>query len=201
MTYRKKRLLIIQTILFFTALVLFFTFYYEEKTEVDNIEIKPNKTVVSEQEQSNFFEDVEYKGIDANGNRYLLKSELATFNEDNPELIDMRGMHAIFYFRDGNILNIYGDKGKYNNKTNDMEFRENVKVEQDQNLIFANNLDYFNLDKKINIYGNVRGKSLDGNFSSDILKLNIENQLVEILMENKEKQVNLNLKKWKKVLE
>ena len=195
MTYRKKRLLIIQTILFFTALVLFFTFYYEEKTEVDNIEIKPNKTVVSEQEQSNFFEDVEYKGIDANGNRYLLKSELATFNEDNPELIDMRGMHAIFYFRDGNILNIYGDKGKYNNKTNDMEFRENVKVEQDQNLIFANNLDYFNLDKKINIYGNVRGKSLDGNFSSDILKLNIENQLVEILMENKEKQVNLNLKK------
>ena len=195
MTYRKKRLLIIQTILFFTALVLFFTFYYEEKTEVDNIEIKPNKTVVSEQEQSNFFEDVEYKGIDANGNRYLLKSELATFNEDNPELIDMRGMHAIFYFRDGNILNIYGDKGKYNNKTNDMEFRENVKVEQDQNLIFANNLDYFNLDKKINIYGNVRGKSLDGNFSSDILKLNIENQLVEILMENKEKKVKLNLKK------
>ncbi len=195
MTYRKKRLLIIQTILFFTALVLFFTFYYEKKIEVDNVEMKPNKTVVSEQEQSNFFEDVEYKGIDANGNRYLLKSELATFNEDNPELIDMRGMHAIFYFRDGNILNIYGDKGKYNNKTNDMEFRENVKVEQDQNLIFANNLDYFNLDKKINIYGNVRGKSLDGNFSSDILKLNIENQLVEILMENKEKQVNLNLKK------
>ena len=31
--------------------------------------------------ESNFFEDVEYKGIDANGNRYLLKSKIASFNE------------------------------------------------------------------------------------------------------------------------
>ena len=31
--------------------------------------------------ESNFFEDVEYKGIDVNGNRYLLKSKIASFDE------------------------------------------------------------------------------------------------------------------------
>ena len=36
----------------------------------------------------------------------------------------MEGMKATFYFKDGKILRVSGEKGKYNNKTNDMEFRE-----------------------------------------------------------------------------
>ena len=106
----------------------------------------------------------------------------------------MIGMHATFYFKDGKILNIYGDEGKYNNKTNDMEFRENVRVVQDLNKIFAENLDYFNVKKIINIYGNVRGIGLDGNFTTDILELDIENQTVDFSMKSNEK-VNVNLKR------
>ena len=75
-----------------------------------------------------------------------------------------------------------------------MKFREEVKVVQAENKIFADNLDYFNLKKLINIYGNVVGESLDGNFSSDILNLNIDNQSVDFLMNNNE-QVKINLKK------
>ena len=44
------------------------------------------------------------------------------------------------------------------------------------------------------MYGNVRGKSLDGNFSSDILNLNIDNQLVDILMNDNGEQVKDKLK-------
>ena len=65
---------------------------------------------------------------------------------------------------------------------------------QAENQIFADNLDYFNLKRLINIYGNVKGKSLDGNFSSDILNLNIDDQSVDFLMNNNE-QVKINLKK------
>ena len=71
---------------------------------------------------------MQYQGLDANGNRYLLQSELASFDEENPELINMVNMMATFYFKNGQEINIYGDKGKYNNKTNDMEFRNNVRV-------------------------------------------------------------------------
>ena len=65
---------------------------------------------------------------------------------------------------------------------------------QAENKIFANNLDYFNVKKIIKVYGNVKGESLDGNFTSDILNLNIENQSVDFLMDNNE-QVKINLNK------
>ncbi len=196
MSYRKKKLIIIQIFLFLLAVILIYSFYYRGNNNIKSVKKTPNKDItnIEKDESSNFFEDVEYKGIDANGNRYLLQSKLATFNEQNPELIDMIGMHATFYFKDGKILNIYGDEGKYNNKTNDMEFRENVRVVQDLNKIFAENLDYFNVKKIINIYGNVRGIGLDGNFTTDILELDIENQTVDFSMKSNEK-VNVNLKR------
>ena len=83
----------------------------------------------------------------------------------------------------------------YNNKTNDMQFRENVKVVQADNTILADNLDYFNIKRIIKVYGNVRGKSLDGNFNSDILNLNINNQSVDFLMNDNKEQVKINLNK------
>ena len=58
----------------------------------------------SRRSSGKFFENVEYRGIDANGNRYLLKSDFATFEKDKPELIKMAGMNAIFYFKDGKEL-------------------------------------------------------------------------------------------------
>ena len=196
MSYRKKKLIIIQSFLFLLAVILIYSFYYRGNNNIKSVKKTPNKDItnIEKDESSNFFEDVEYKGIDANGNRYLLQSKLATFNEQNPELIDMIGMHATFYFKDGKILNIYGDEGKYNNKTNDMVFRENVRVVQYLNKIFAENLDYFNVKKIINIYGNVRGIGLDGNFTTDILELDIENQTVDFSMKSNEK-VNVNLKR------
>ena len=201
MSARKKRLILIQAILLIAAMLLLYIFYYQ-----DNINKKPSEEVKTENEnleklsQSNYFEDVEYKGIDANGNRYLLQSKIATFGEENPELVNMTKMNATFYFKDGKILKVSGETGTYNNKSNDMEFRDNVIVVQSDNRIFADNLDYLNLKRLIKVYGNVRGESLDGNFTSDVLNLNIDNQSVDVFMINNE-QVKINLEKWKKALE
>ena len=195
MSYRKKRLFLIQATLLMVAILLLYIFYYR-----DNVTEQAVEKVLIENEklekfgESNFFEDVEYKGIDANGNRYLLKSNIASFSDESPELVKMIGMNATFYFKDGKVLKVSGKSGTYNNKTNDMQFRDEVKVVQASNRIFADNLDYFNLKRLIKVYGNVQGKSLDGNFTSDILDLNIENQSVDFLMDNNE-QVKINLNK------
>ncbi len=195
MSIRKKRLIFIQTVLLLTAIFLLYIFYYQDDNSNEAVEkIKIQNESIEKLGESNFFEDVEYKGIDANGNRYLLKSKIASFDDKSPELVNMKGMSAIFYFKDGTILNVSGKTGMYNNKTNDMQFRENVKVVQANNRIFADNLDYFNLKRLIKVYGNVRGESLDGNFNSDILNLDINNQSVNFLMNNNE-QVKINLKK------
>ena len=195
MSTRKRKLIFIQTLLLTVAILLLYIFYYKGNVnDKTTEEIKIENKKIDTLNETNFFENVEYKGIDANGNRYLLKSKIASFNNDKPELVNMVGMNAIFYFKDGTILKVSGKNGVYNNKTNDMQFREEVKVTQAENQITADNLDYFNLKRLINIYGNVVGKSLDGNFSSDILNLNIDDQSVDLLMNNNN-QVKINLEK------
>ena len=195
MSIRKRKLIFIQTVLLSVAILLLYIFYYKGNVnDRTTEEIKIENKKIEKLSETNFFENVEYKGIDANGNRYLLKSKIASFDNDKPELVNMVGMNAIFYFKDGTILKVSGNNGVYNNKTNDMQFREEVKVVQAENQITADNLDYFNLKRLINIYGNVVGKSLDGNFSSDILNLNIDDQSVDLLMNNNN-QVKINLEK------
>ena len=198
MSARKKKLIFIQSILLISAILLLYIFYYND--DQNKIEVKIENKKIEQLSETNFFENVEYKGIDATGNRYLLKSQIASFDNEKPEIVNMEGMKAVFYFKDGTILQVSGNKGIYNNKTNDMQFRKEVKVIQADNQIKADNLDYFNSKGLINIYGNVEGKSLDGNFTSDILNINIDNQSIDFLMNN-DNQVKINLKKWKKVLE
>ena len=195
MSARKKRLIFIQAMLLSAAMLLLYIFYYKGNIKDNNIEVvKIEDKKIEKLSESNFFENVEYKGIDASGNRYLLKSRIAYFDDKKPELVNMEEMEAIFYFKDGTILKVFGNNGIYNNKTNDMKFRDEVKVVQSNNQIYADNLDYFNSKRIINIYGNVFGKSLDGNFNSDILNINIDNQSVDFLMNNND-QVKINLKK------
>ena len=192
MSSRKKKLFFIQIILLTVAVLLLYIFYYNDnESRIEKVKVENKK--IEELSENNFFEDVEYKGIDSNGNRYLLNSKIASFDENNPELVKMIEMNATFYFKNGKTLKVSGKSGMYNNKTNDMEFRGDVRVVQADNKIFADNLDYFNLRKKIKVYGNVEGKSLDGNFSSDILNLDIDNQSIDFLMNNRE-QVKINLK-------
>ena len=193
MSARKKKIIFIQSILLIVAVLLLYIFYYNDNgNKIEKVEIDNKK--IEELSEGNFFENVEYKGLDASGNRYLLKSQIASFNNEKPELVNMEGMKAIFYFKDGTILKVFGNNGTYNNKTNDMQFKNEVKVTQADNQIKADNLDYFNSEGLINVYGDVEGKSLDGNFTSDILNLNIDDQSVDMLMNNYE-QVKINLKK------
>ena len=195
MSARKKRLIFIQAMLLSAAMLLLYIFYYKGNIKDNNIEVvKIEDKKIEKLSESNFFENVEYKGIDSSGNRYLLKSQIAYFDDKKPELVNMEGMEAIFYFKDGTILKVSGKNGIYNNKTNDMKFRDEVEVIQSNNKIYADNLDYFNFKRIINIYGNVFGKSLDGNFNSDILNINIDNQSADFLMNNND-QVKINLKK------
>ena len=195
MTNRKKKILLAQDFIFIVAIsLLFFTY-----TSKDEGKISPviTKNLPSNQEinksKKNYFEDVEYKGIDLNGNRYVIESEVADFELDNPELINMKIMSATFYFKDGTILTVKGDYGNYNNITNDMEFRENIKAVYADNILFADNLDYLNLKNKITIYGNVKSESINGNIQADKLVFDLSAKTLDVSMFDQDK-INVNIK-------
>ena len=197
MTNRKKNILLIQALIFISAILLIYFTYGNKSQKVEN---KNNISGTAKEEgsekkddaQSNTFLDVEYKGVDLRGNRYEVKSEVADFKIDNPEIINMKIMSAIFYFKDGTILKVKGDYGTYNNKNNDMSFRENVNAEYEKNYLFADNLDYFNTKNSLTIYGNVSAESIKGSIIADNLEFDLLEQTLDISMLNN-KQVDMKL--------
>ena len=188
MTYRKKKLLLIQISIFIFACSLIFFSYYNQNSQIllkvnkSNSSIEKKKLLT--EKESNTFENIEYNGIDLNGNRYLIKSENADFDVDKPELINMKVMQSIFYFKDGTTLYVTGDYGTYNNKTNDMTFRDNIVALYLDNKLYADNLDYFNTKSLLIVYGNVQSESPEGNIEADNLKVDLSTKTLNLSMFN-----------------
>ncbi len=197
MINRKKKIFLIQISLFTLAsLLIYFTYYYNKGDQSRSIEKNPVMTEdqKTDDPNKNVFNDVEYWGRDEVGNRYVIRSEIADFDVDKPELINMKIMEAIFYFKDGTILKVQGDYGTYNNKTNDMKFRENIKAGYEENNLFADNLDFLNSKSLVNVYGNVRTDNNQGSMSADKLRFDLSSRVLDISMFDEDK-VNLKLKK------
>ena len=158
MTKRKKKNLLIQSFIFILAIVLLYNTYKDKDQKPERVSNNTTeKAVINEDEKkTNRFENVEYKGIDLNGNRYTIKSEIADFELETPNKINMNIMTAIFYFKDGSVLKVRGDRGTYNNQNYNMTFRDNIVAEYGENFLFADKLDYLNTDSLLTISGNVR---------------------------------------------
>jgi len=198
-TNRKKNILLIQALIFITAILLIYYTYGNKGQKADNrnnisdIAKKGSSEKEGDESQSNTFLDVEYKGVDLRGNRYEVRSEKANFKINSPEIINMEVMTAIFYFKDGTILKVKGNRGTYNNKNNDMSFRENVNAEYEKNYLFADNLDFFNTKNSLTIYGNVRTESIKGSMVADNLEFDLLKQTLDIsMLGNKQIDMKLN---------
>tara|TARA_B100001778_G_C18328760_1_gene512006 strand:- start:92 stop:688 length:597 start_codon:yes stop_codon:yes gene_type:complete len=195
-TKRKKKLLTIQILLFSLATILiFFTYYGKNDNKFDNKKTKTETKPIEKDadDKTTSFENIEYKGVDLEGNRYIIKSELADFSLENPELINMRIMSAIFYLKDGSILKIKGDWGSYNNQTYDMKFRENIETKYKDNFIYSEKLDYLNSKQLLTVSGNVKTKSLQGNIEADRLLFDLSLNTLDISMFD-ENQVKVKMK-------
>ena len=106
MTKRKKRLLIIQIFLIiFSLVIIFYTYNYSNNFENEEIiskslQEKIEKDLNNQDVDGDVFYNIEYSGIDLNGNRYILKSEEARNQNQNQNLVSMKGVSGIFYFKD-----------------------------------------------------------------------------------------------------
>ena len=199
MMNRKKKLLTIQLFLLtFAILIIYFTYYKKELGEENEIISKSVKEKVEQQnkensENSDLFFNVEYSGLDLNSNRYLLKSKEAYLDKLKPEIVYMKTVHAIFYFKDETILYIWSDNGIYNNKTLDMNFEKNVKAEYLESQLFAEKAIYSNSENYLSIYENVRVNDIRGNLIADKLVFDIKKQILDITSFNNGK-INANVK-------
>tara|TARA_B100000941_G_C28399770_1_gene497418 strand:+ start:335 stop:937 length:603 start_codon:yes stop_codon:yes gene_type:complete len=191
---RKKKLRIIQfSLLIFSLIIIYLTYYNKEDSNTDLVEAEQVKEALKDEDDKDLFFNIEYTGLDLRGNRYLLKSEKARLDEFKPEIVYMETVHAIFYFKDNTILYIWSDEGIYNNKNFDMEFSKNVKANYMDSELFAEKANYSNTGNYLSIYENVRINDIRGNLIADKLLFDIKKQNLAITSFNDGK-INANIK-------
>ena len=201
MTKRKKRLRILQLFLLFLGLsIIFFTYTNKERKSEIIIPKSQQKKINSQLtdkklENTDIFYNIEYSGLDLAGNRYTLKSEEAYNNKSNNELINMKFVEAIFYFKDDTILYVKSNEGLYNNKTLDMNFYGNVTAKYQESELFAEKAEYSNLRSYLTISENVEIKDVKGSVFAEKLLFDIKKQKLNIASFNGGKvSANLSLK-------
>ena len=197
---RKKKLRLIQSfLLIFALLAIYLTYYQKETDETKEIISSSSKEKLKElssqdnSEKKDMFFDIEYSGIDLNGNRYLLKSEEANLDGIKPEIVYMKIVNAIFYFKDDTTLYVWADSAVYNNKTLDIKFEDNVRANYLESKLFADKADYSNTDNYLSIYENVKINDKRGNLIADKLLFDITEQKLDITSFNNGK-INANVK-------
>ena len=128
MINRKKKIITIQLFLFISGVLILVYTYFGENNKQDlsaqKEQIKINKQSLDNKNNKDVFYNVQYSGIDLSGNRYIIKSKVAENDKENLELVNMKSVEAIFYFKDNSQLKIFSDRGFYNSKTLDIKFKK-----------------------------------------------------------------------------
>jgi len=196
----KKKLKFIQFFLLIFAITIIYITYYKKDLAIDEeIISQSTKEKLEKQrkegssDEGDIFFNVEYKGLDLNGNRYLLQSEEAYLDVDDPSIVYMTIVKAIFYFKDNSTLYIWASNGIYNNKTFDMQFKNNVKAKYLGSLLFAEKAEYSNTKNYLTISENVKINDKRGNLIADKLLFDITKQKLDITS-FRDKKINANIK-------
>ena len=178
----------IQTFLFVLGIMLilitYFYFPYKNKSIVEkNIQedIPPVSDDLSDKSTS--FESLEYKGLYDLDKTFVVKSEKAHINQNEPDIVHMTNMHVVLYLSEGRVVNILSDKGTYNKTNYDCFFEQNVKASDGETEIFSENLELSGNKNIVKIYNNVKINYPTGSFlQADNIDYNFETKYFKVSM-------------------
>ena len=202
MIQRKKKILFLQLSLLILGIIIIIVTYLKNEDSSDKkIILKSTEEKIAkkledndkENINSNTFLNIEYSGLDFSGNRFILESKEATTISTNSEIVDLKGVKAVFYFKDDTILIVKSNFGRYNSKTLDMKFSEKVIATYNDNILNADNAEYTNSLGKLIISNKVKIYSTEGDLLADKLTFDVKNQILEIDSFN-ENKINANIR-------
>ena len=203
MTERIKKLRFIQvSLLAIGLLIIFFTYSGRQNSVKEEIISQETQKKIQKQineerqaEGGDIFYNIEYSGLDLSGNRYILKSEEASNEKTNKDIVNMRIVEAMFFFKDDTELRISSDSGTYNNKTLDMSFNGNIKASYEGSNLYAQKAEYSNSKSFLIISDEVKIDDIRGSMVADKLYFDIKKQTLNIASSNDKKiNTNVNLK-------
>lgn len=159
----------------------------KEKQLAQNQTKEKKEDLQIDEEKSNVFQNVEYKGFYDLNKPFIVKSEEAHVKMENPDLIYMSSMTVTLFMNDGRIVTITSDDGRYNKKTYDCFFENNVKATDSEVVISAQNLDLIASNETATAYKDVHLKTNVGSMKADKVDYNFKTNYYKISMLDDEK--------------
>ena len=197
MKVNKKLLQII--LIFFGLFLIIATYFYYPTIGRDKLSksvVQDDKSLTVEKDkQDNTFEEVEYKGLYDFDKPFIILSEKAFILSENPDIVHMTNIKISLEMKDGRIVVITGDKGKYNKNTYDCFVENNVKATDGDIVITSENLDLLATKDIVSIYNEVKLISKNGSLKADKVYYDFESKNYKISMYDKDK-VKIKFIEW-----
>ena len=179
----KKNQKRIQAILLLVGvLLILFTYFYPNIVKKD---IEKDLSELPEELEKNttFFENLQYEGLFNLDKTFIVKSEKAYIDNEEPDIVHMTDMHVILYLKDGRIVNITSDSGKYNKISYDIFFNKNVYATDGETKIYSEYLEMLGNESAAKIYNDVNiNYSTGSSLSADKVEYDFETKYLKISM-------------------
>jgi hypothetical protein len=178
----------VQLILISIGLLLFVLTYLFYPNIKNKNKLSKDQRIVEDiekitgQTQSTAFEKLEYKGLYDFNKPFKVKSEKAYIFNEEPDIVYMDQMQVILNLSDERIVIITSDKGRYNKRTYDCFFEQNVKATDENTKIYADNLDLLATINSVEIYNNVSLYYTAGNLQADKINYDFETKHFNVSM-------------------
>ena len=183
---KKKQRRVQFTLVFIGLLLFFLTYFFYPNIKKDKLtkdqSINKDISETTDADKTTTFENLEYKGLYNFDKPFKVRSEKAYILNEEPDIVYMDTMHVILYLGDGRIVNITSDKGRYNKRTYDCFFEQNVKATDESTIIFAENLDLLATENSVEIYNSVFLDYVTGNLQADKIDYNFETKYFKVSM-------------------
>ena len=159
---------------------LYYPYMNKNKLQDDQFVQKDSEKTLNDAQST--FENVKYEGITSAMQRFSVKSESAYILDKNPNLVIMKKMRVELYLKDGRIVTIISDRGRYHKESHDCWFEENVVADDGETKIFANNLDLLATENFVKIYQQVKLIHPTGTLQADQVDYDFETKYFKVSM-------------------
>jgi LPS export ABC transporter protein LptC len=189
----KKNKIIQFSLVTLGIMLLFFTYYSNDKDET--IEIDKNILIENvdklTEQLTNIIENVNYVGTNNKGTFFDLNAAIAKVKYDEPNINFLQDVVVVIKLNNLRTIHIRSDKAIFNKISNDCEFIGHVEVTEQDSIITSDNLDLYMSKNLITAYNNVKYNGIKGFLTADKVDIDILRNEANIYMFKKNDKVQV----------
>ena len=167
-------------------LLIIATYFYFPSIKKDKI-LKDQSIIKETQkaerdDESTFFEKLEYKGLYDLDKPFNVKSNEAYILKNDPDVVYMKNMHVTLYLSENRIVEITSLKGRYNKENYNCFFEQDVIATDGETTITAENIDLIATKSIMKVYNDVNLNNATSSLQADKIDYNFETKSFKVSM-------------------